>query len=195
MSGHSCWHDLISWNIEHDDSGNFRFSSLSFETQQAPRGLKDRNIDGPFVARPQKVPHVCKDIVSTKTQAPHPKIAPVLSVASREDLNLLKCCKAHGLEDEAENAWAQENEDLEPTRCDRLGGTSHQACLEDSLGQRLRRPVCPSACFGLLLRSSRVVEADSCPISVSVGPVKKPTPVSLIASGTLALVRPSQARR
>ena len=46
-----------------------------------------------------------KKIMSTKTRAPHPTIAPVLSCAPCEDWNLLKLSKAHGFGDEADNSW------------------------------------------------------------------------------------------
>ena len=45
----------------------------------------------------------------------------------------------------------QDNESLEPIRCERLSGTSHQACLGDGFGRRLRRPVCPIASFAAVL--------------------------------------------
>ena len=102
MSGHCCWHNLIGGKIEEtdvdQDSGTFCIASLPFESQEAPRGLKDTNIDGLFVARPQKVPQVYNDIVSTKTQVPYPTSAPVLFVPPCGDWNLLKWCKAHDLE-------------------------------------------------------------------------------------------------
>ena len=85
MSGHRCWHNLISGKIEQTDvdhnSGKFRFASLPFESEEAPRGMKDRKIHGLFLARPQKVPHVCKEIVSTK-----------------HDRALVVCCSVRGLE-------------------------------------------------------------------------------------------------
>ena len=102
MSGHCCWHNLIGGKIEEtdvdQDSGTFCIASLPFESQEAPRGLKDTNIDGLFVARPQKVPQVYNDIVSTKTQAPYPTSAPVQFVPPCGDWNILKWCKAHDLE-------------------------------------------------------------------------------------------------
>ena len=58
MSGYRCWHNLISGKIEQTDVDH-----------EAPGGMKDRNIDGLIVARPQKVPQRYTDIASTKTQA------------------------------------------------------------------------------------------------------------------------------
>ena len=102
MSGHCCWHNLIDGKIEETDvvkdSGTFCIASLPFESQEAPRGLKDTNIDGLSVARPQKVPQVYNEIVSSKTQAPYPTSAPVLFVPPCGDWNLLKWWKAHDLE-------------------------------------------------------------------------------------------------
>ena len=82
------------------DPGKIPLHFSPLESQEAPRGLKDRNIDGQFVARPQKTPQVYKKIMSTKSRAPH---APVLSFACCEDWNLLKLSKAHGFGDD--NSW------------------------------------------------------------------------------------------
>ena len=61
------------------------------------------------------------------------------------------------------SARAKDNERLEPKRCERLSGTSHQACLGDGFGQGLRRPV--SMCFfrtSAAKQSNRGVEGDTC---------------------------------
>ena len=94
-------------------------------------------------------------------QAPYRTIVPLLSVAPYEDWNLLKFCKALGVEDEAENAWErrepQDKESVEPKRCEKP-----KARLGDGFVQKQRRPVCSFASFGFLWRRSRIVEAGGC---------------------------------
>ena len=91
-----------------------------------------------------------KSVDSLKT------IAPVLSVAPCGGWSLLEFGEARGPGDEAESAWRSDR--LEPIRCERL------SCIYT--GQRLRRPVCPTASFGLW-RSIGILEADSCCFHVS----------------------------
>ena len=105
MWGDRCWHSLISRKVEQTDvdhgSGKFRFAALHFrmtrglEGQEYRRATRRTPAEGPSVVQRDCVHEIASAVSHDLTR---------LSVAPCEDWNLLKFCKAHELEAEAENA-------------------------------------------------------------------------------------------